>query len=646
MATINTLPLLTATGSLDGTEEYPLHKGGTDYKATGTEILATLTAALNTEIASTNTEILALQSGKLEKSGGTMTGDIVLNGNATNVLHPITKQQFDAALALKANTTGATLDAAATGVTAADTAETTAVATTAYVASKIEYEVNKQTIVAAASKTLVEAEKGIIAVNYTTTGTVNITLPLISGLTEATRCQYTVVDTGLNAGTNPISIARSGTDVIDGIAEPVSITSDGESVVLFTNGSGSWFIKDKVSIASNTKKGIVELSSTAEAEALTNATTAITPSTLGDVLDEELYSVNISASTSKTFVEADGGSKWFFTATASSPVAIALPNPTSLASAGRFVLTISDAGNATANDIVITPAGGTIDGATSFTIDSSYSSLTIYTNGTNYYTTGNTARATVPVTPGGVNSQFQYNNSGAFGASSVLTTDGTTLGIGNTAQSSHLIRLDGDSSAASRMLHIEHTETGGASYGVEMNLDGVAGSYHKFGYRTRIDGGGIGNDGICIAIEKGAYTTDVPSADIIFHGELGHTSRKNYGAYLIATSSNSQDNTGAYLNVANAGAGNAYALDIIAGDIKVGTGTGTKIGTAVTQKLGFWNVTPVVQPSSIGETTGYAAVGGTNVNSNDTFTGNSGTKAYTLNDVVKHLKAVGILVVS
>jgi hypothetical protein len=33
-------------------------------------------------------------------------------------------------------------------------------------------------------------------------------------------------------------------------------------------------------------------------------------------------------------------------------------------------------------------------------------------------------------------------------------------------------------------------------------------------------------------------------------------------------------------------------------DIAVGTGTGTKIGTATTQKLGFYNATPVVQASS------------------------------------------------
>jgi hypothetical protein len=40
-----------------------------------------------------------------------------------------------------------------------------------------------------------------------------------------------------------------------------------------------------------------------------------------------------------------------------------------------------------------------------------------------------------------------------------------------------------------------------------------------------------------------------------------------------------------------------------AGDITVGTTTGTKIGTATTQKLGFYNATPVVQPTAVADAT-------------------------------------------
>ena len=40
-----------------------------------------------------------------------------------------------------------------------------------------------------------------------------------------------------------------------------------------------------------------------------------------------------------------------------------------------------------------------------------------------------------------------------------------------------------------------------------------------------------------------------------------------------------------------------------AGNITVGTTTGTKIGTATTQKIGFYNTTPVVQPTAVADAT-------------------------------------------
>ena len=43
-------------------------------------------------------------------------------------------------------------------------------------------------------------------------------------------------------------------------------------------------------------------------------------------------------------------------------------------------------------------------------------------------------------------------------------------------------------------------------------------------------------------------------------------------------------------------------------NIAVGTTTGTKIGTATNQKLGFWNATPVVQPTAVADATDAASV--------------------------------------
>ncbi len=45
-------------------------------------------------------------------------------------------------------------------------------------------------------------------------------------------------------------------------------------------------------------------------------------------------------------------------------------------------------------------------------------------------------------------------------------------------------------------------------------------------------------------------------------------------------------------------------------DVSVGTGTGTKFGTATGQKLGFWNAAPVVQPSGAAQAAPAAYVTG------------------------------------
>jgi len=82
----------------------------------------------------------------------------------------------------------------------------------------------------------------------------------------------------------------------------------------------------------------------------------------------------------------------------------------------------------------------------------------------------------------------------------------------------------------------------------------------------------------------------------------------------------------------------ASAMTLIdAYDIALNTTTGTKIGTATTQKLGFWNATPIVQPATGGAASTFAA--NTSLIANDTAT----FDGYTIGQVVKALRNAGIL---
>lgn len=74
-----------------------------------------------------------------------------------------------------------------------------------------------------------------------------------------------------------------------------------------------------------------------------------------------------------------------------------------------------------------------------------------------------------------------------------------------------------------------------------------------------------------------------------------------------------------------------------ASDIIIGTTTGTKIGTATTQKIGFWNATPIVQPTTAIAASTFAANTSGIVDDTATFDG------YTIGQITKALRNLGIL---
>ena len=72
-------------------------------------------------------------------------------------------------------------------------------------------------------------------------------------------------------------------------------------------------------------------------------------------------------------------------------------------------------------------------------------------------------------------------------------------------------------------------------------------------------------------------------------------------------------------------------------NLSLGSTTGTRIGTSNTEKLGFWNVTPIVQPTTTVTSATRVGGAGTTITTTDTFDG------YTLAQVVKALRNSGLL---
>ena len=101
------------------------------------------------------------------------------------------------------------------------------------------------------------------------------------------------------------------------------------------------------------------------------------------------------------------------------------------------------------------------------------------------------------------------------------------------------------------------------------------------------------------------------------------------------TNSGTGANTALLVNSFN-GTSN-LAIAISNGDISMSGTAGTKIGVTTAQKIGFWNATPIVQPTTAVAAATFVVGVGTAVNTASTFDG------YTLAKVVKALRNTGIL---
>lgn len=147
-----------------------------------------------------------------------------------------------------------------------------------------------------------------------------------------------------------------------------------------------------------------------------------------------------------------------------------------------------------------------------------------------------------------------------------------------------------------------------------------------------------------------------------------------YGLYIASQNVGGTLNYAIYTNAGLVHLGDSVdlasgkSITMLAGNIITDTTTGTKIGTGTTQKLGFWNVTPIVQPSAFTQTYSTATKTHSNITATNPAAYAAGANGYStgamasavhaevialradivnikgvLNSVIDDLQAIGLL---
>jgi hypothetical protein len=265
----------------------------------------------------------------------------------------------------------------------------------------------------------------------------------------------------------------------------------------------------------------------------------------------------------------------------------------------------------------------------------------------------------------GSDTEIQYNDGGSLGASVDLTWDdsGKVLGVGGD------IDLDDGGTYTTTLQTITPTAARTISFPDATGTVGlVGGSSGNLVVNQSGAYAGVANSSVDNAtgnitlgsrfISTVASASSAPAAYISGTWFAGAAATALPALYVSpagtsAGTSWSASGTGFGVNAASGFAGNLLDLQINgtsewnfsgtvfsigeANDIAVGTTTGTRIGTATTQKLGFWDKTPVVQPTTGISGATFVQDSGGSIHPTSTFDG------YTIAQVVAALRQLGIL---
>ena len=266
-----------------------------------------------------------------------------------------------------------------------------------------------------------------------------------------------------------------------------------------------------------------------------------------------------------------------------------------------------------------TGAAGTALNVTG-TGDASIMSVTNVTTGTLLQVLNSSAAPMMSVTDTTAGTIFSVQNTSAASLFAVNdTTTGALLSVVNNSASTIFSVSDTVTTG---------TQVVGTSFGLTGNISAAAWTTSGIRYRN-----------------VAATLTDTSSS-----GTVATAYTDVFGGNTIAASSATTFTNYATMRVTAPTAGtnvtltNKWALALGGGiliddanDIAVGTTTGTKIGTSTSQKIGFWNAAPIVQPTNTGAAATFAANSSGIANDTATFDG------YTIGQVVKALRNAGLL---
>ena len=189
-------------------------------------------------------------------------------------------------------------------------------------------------------------------------------------------------------------------------------------------------------------------------------------------------SVNAQTGTTYTILNGDRGK--LVTHTNAGAIAVTLPQA---GSGGNFA---NDwfycTQNRGAGTVTITPTTSTIDGAASLALTTNQGAC-IWSDATNYFTMRGIGGAG---SPGGSDTQIQYNNAGAFGGSANLTWDNTNadVGVGGTAVGSLYLKN------SSNQVEV------GMSYGCDAGNTTCLAQNYKLAWSSNANGVGAEDVGI------------------------------------------------------------------------------------------------------------------------------------------------------